>query len=228
MSGHALTRARANARVFVLKWRYSLLLCLLVAAVFAQALVEQSGWGLVLVEGSFAVAILGAARATEASWRVMAALIALTLIRLGVESARPLDPPAWLQAVNLIVAVLIALGVLRLTLVALFTREAKGADALAGAAFGFLLLAVVWALVFIAAETLAPGTFHLIEDGGSVAAQLFYFSLITITTTGFGDVVAATPAMRLLAGFEAVQGALYVALLIGRLLGVAYAPKRAK
>ncbi|MGF1660144.1 MAG: potassium channel family protein [Rubrimonas sp.] len=222
MAEHDFARNRAALRIFLQRWRYSLLLGLLVVAVFAQALTPQQGAGLVFVEGAFALSILGAARATGASWSALVALVALTFIRFSIEAAGPLDDSRAMEAVNLIVAVLLAMGVLRLTLIALFTREARGADALAGAAFGFLLLAVVWALMFIAVETLAPGSFKLIEDAGSVDAQLFYFSLVTITTTGFGDIVPATPATRLLAGFEAVTGTLYIAILIGRLLGVAY------
>ena len=222
MAEHDFARNRAALRIFLQRWRYSLLLSLLVGAVFAQALVPQRGLGLVFVEGAFALSILGAARATGAGWSAFIALVGLTLIRFAIEAAGPVGDSRLLEAINLIVAVLLALGVLRLTLMALFTREARGADALAGAAFGFLLLAVVWALVFIAIETLAPGSFRLIDGGGSNEAQLFYFSLVTITTTGYGDVVAATPATRLLAGFEAVTGTLYIAILIGRLLGVAF------
>jgi len=56
------------------------------------------------------------------------------------------------------------------------------------------------------------------QDG--LFATLLYFSLTTITTLGYGDIVPAVSTSRILAGAEAVIGQLYLAVFIGRLVGL--------
>jgi hypothetical protein len=46
-----------------------------------------------------------------------------------------------------------------------------------------------------------------------------YFSTITVTTVGFGDIVPVTPAARLATGLEAIMGQLYLAVVIAILVG---------
>lgn len=50
--------------------------------------------------------------------------------------------------------------------------------------------------------------------------QLVYFSFVTLATVGYGDVLAVNAWARSLATFEGMVGVLYVALLMGRLVGV--------
>jgi hypothetical protein len=53
---------------------------------------------------------------------------------------------------------------------------------------------------------------------------LFYFSFVTLTTIGYGDVLPVHPAARSLAMLEAVTGPLYLAILIARLVSQAIVP----
>jgi voltage-gated potassium channel Kch len=47
-----------------------------------------------------------------------------------------------------------------------------------------------------------------------------YFSTVTLTTVGFGDIVPITPAARLATGLEAIVGQLYLAVVIATLVGL--------
>ena len=51
-------------------------------------------------------------------------------------------------------------------------------------------------------------------------AFLLYFSLVTLTTLGYGDIAPAVPAARMLCSFEAVIGQLFVAVFIARLVSL--------
>ena len=53
----------------------------------------------------------------------------------------------------------------------------------------------------------------------------FYFSLITLSTVGYGDITPVSKVARMLAAMEAMTGLLYVAVLIARLVGLYSAPK---
>jgi voltage-gated potassium channel len=74
-------------------------------------------------------------------------------------------------------------------------------------------------------EALWPGSYHtdgppLSERSDVMLTAVFqYFSTITLTTVGFGDIVPVTPAARLATGLEAIVGQLYLAVVIATLVG---------
>jgi voltage-gated potassium channel Kch len=49
-------------------------------------------------------------------------------------------------------------------------------------------------------------------------ATFLYFSMLTLTTLGYGDIVPLTPAARMFAALESVTGVLYVAITVARLV----------
>ena len=60
----------------------------------------------------------------------------------------------------------------------------------------------------------------LVQHGQDLADVFMYFSLVTLTTVGFGDITAAHPVARSLVTLEAVIGTLYPAILIARLVSL--------
>jgi len=102
-------------------------------------------------------------------------------------------------------------------------------NAVVGALAGFLLILAVFTRLHGLAEALSPGAYH--ADGGpfsergttDVVATFQYFSTVTLTTVGFGDIVPVTRLARLLTGFEAIVGQFYVAVVIAALVGRAAA-----
>jgi hypothetical protein len=102
-----------------------------------------------------------------------------------------------------------------------FQRDVMTSDKLYGAAAGYLMIGVLWALLYTIAAHLRPGSFSV---GGTVTMpsfdDLLYFSITTLTSTGFGDVVPLLRQARALCVFEQLTGALFLAILIARLAGV--------
>lgn len=118
---------------------------------------------------------------------------------------------------------LIGLNVFTLGVVLVRTvkAEAVDLDVLCGAVSVYLLLGVTWAVCYRVIETLAPGSFALIEP--VIAAdwsQLLYFSLTSLTTLGYGDITPLSPVARIWSTLEAVTGVLYIAILIARLVSL--------
>ena len=97
------------------------------------------------------------------------------------------------------------------------SREAT-ADSLVGAIFGFFVIAAACALLFRQMESSHPGCFRL-PEGGDLDTQMLYFSLVTVTTVGYGDITPATSIAQISAALEAALGTLYLAILIGRIVG---------
>lgn len=89
-----------------------------------------------------------------------------------------------------------------------------------GAILVYLLIAVAFATLFTFIGLLIPTAFNGIEfeDDRSLASEIFYLSFVTLTTTGYGDIVPMHPLARSLCNIEAIIGQLYPATLLARLV----------
>jgi hypothetical protein len=89
-----------------------------------------------------------------------------------------------------------------------------------GAILLYLLIAVAFAALFLLVGLTDHGAIKGItfEDDQSVAAALFYMSFVTLTSTGYGDIIPIHPFARSLCNIESVIGQLYPATLLARLV----------
>ena len=117
------------------------------------------------------------------------------------------------------------LWVLVVVLREVFRPRTSEVDAVVGALCGFLLILMVFMRVHGLIEALRPGSYRtdgppFSERSDAMLVDSFqYFSTITLTTVGFGDIVPVTPAARLVTGLEAMVGQLYLAVVIATLVG---------
>jgi hypothetical protein len=101
----------------------------------------------------------------------------------------------------------------------LFSEKVDG-NRIAGAVCVYLLIGLTWAFVYYFIALGAPGAFNgLSPDPDLRFINLLYFSFVTLTTLGYGDVTPATPFARALAYLQAVTGTMYIALLVASLVG---------
>ncbi len=91
-----------------------------------------------------------------------------------------------------------------------------------GAIAAYLLIAVFFAFSYAFISHLAAGSFQLpawVSESGPERTEAFlYFSMVALTTVGFGDITAIHPFARSLVMLEALIGQLYPAILIARLV----------
>lgn len=96
-------------------------------------------------------------------------------------------------------------------------------DTIMGAICGYLLIGILWGTMYLFLEVIHPGSFYIDlihnPDGITDFGDLIYYSFVTLTTLGYGDITPLSPQVRSLAMFEAVSGVLYLAVLIARLVG---------
>ena len=90
-----------------------------------------------------------------------------------------------------------------------------------GAVAAYLLLGLAWALAYELVALLASGAFSGAGLGGAERPSFVYFSFVTLTTVGYGDVTPVHPVARSLAVAEALTGQLYPAILLARLVSLA-------
>src|SRR5262245_21585683 len=118
------------------------------------------------------------------------------------------------------------LWVLVVVLREVFRPRTSEVDAVVGALCGFLLIVMAFMRVHGLIEALHPGSYPRTygpplseRSDAAVVASFQYFSTITLTTVGFGDIVPVTPVARLVTGLEAMVGQLYLAVVIATLVG---------
>lgn len=94
------------------------------------------------------------------------------------------------------------------------------ANRLVGAVCVYLLLGVIWALTYSIVELAMPGSFDGVTtaQGDGWNSSWLYFSFVTLTTLGYGDILPISATARALAYMQAVVGQFYVAVLVAGLV----------
>lgn len=102
----------------------------------------------------------------------------------------------------------------------LFTGTIDG-HKIVGAICIYLLLGLIWTLLYLLLAEALPGAFNGLQQGPwyDNFSSLSYYSFVTLTTLGYGDISPALPITRFLAYMEAVVGVLYIAILVASLIG---------
>jgi hypothetical protein len=100
-----------------------------------------------------------------------------------------------------------------------------------GAVAAYLLIGMIWSVAYYLVALWIPGAFSIqgpfaSSDSESLQSQLFYFSFVTLTTLGYGDIVAVHPIVRMLVILEGVVGQLFPAILIARLVSLQVQSKK--
>mgnify|MGYP001813708678 FL=1 len=85
----------------------------------------------------------------------------------------------------------------------------------------YLMIGLIWAVLYTMVLIVWPDAFHGIESGNwyDNLAETTYFSFVTLTTLGYGDISPARPIAEVLVVLEAVIGMFYVATVVASLVG---------
>ncbi len=106
-------------------------------------------------------------------------------------------------------------------LIFIYSQKEVTRDLIAGAAVVYLLMALAWTFIYGVVESLHPGSFAIPEIQGIHTTRHFlYYSFVTITTLGYGDITPVSNLARSLCILEAVIGQLYLVVQVAWLVGV--------
>jgi len=102
------------------------------------------------------------------------------------------------------------------------SKPSVTADTLAGAVSAYFLVGITFGVAYMIINSLMPGSFRDTVEPGKhfTPADFSFFSFVTLTTVGYGDIVPWASHARALAIIESVIGIMYPAVLISRLVGL--------
>lgn len=198
-----------------------LLACLLLLIFVVTPLVEQRTIG--LFPASVLWALPGILALLVVSWHPAAFVVILAATGTGLATAI-LDRSSLLSALVARGSAIVALVVLGGVIVsAVFGPGRVTWHRIQGGVSLYLIVALLFAHLYGLLSILTPGAFSGVPVGMDphsvfLRGRLLYFSLVTLTTTGYGDIVPLHAVARSLATLEAVTGQLFPATLLARLV----------
>lgn len=105
-----------------------------------------------------------------------------------------------------------------------FRATTVDANVLCAGLSGYLLLGLLWVPAYVAIARLNPAAFTVPAGTSLDGFSAFYFSFITLSTVGYGDIAPLSRPARTLAAMEAIAGLFYVTILISRLVAIYSSP----
>jgi hypothetical protein len=135
-----------------------------------------------------------------------------------------LVPPAVFLIAGLVLVAFVVVNLLRFV----WRAPSVNVEVLCASISAYLMLGLMWTMAYWLVDQLTPGAFAFNTNAGRQSMNgfnAFYFSFVTLSTVGYGDITPVSKVARMLAAMEAMTGLLYVAVLIARLVALYSIPK---
>ncbi len=206
---------RIEARVPA--YRFGIVLLLLLATFIFLAAGPTGDWVplvAVVLQGATLLAAFNASGVGRRLWRLALVVVLAALVSA---SAAVFVGGKWISG-SLFLLNLFLVGAAPVVIInSLVRRRVIDLRTVLGAVCVYVLIGMMWSFAFTAIGTFDSRAFFAQQPNATVADYL-YFSFVTLTTTGYGDLTAAHGFGRALAVLEALIGQLYLVTVIALLV----------
>jgi hypothetical protein len=200
------------------------LLIALAVLLMSAPFVEELEGGKLILSVLFSLVLLAAVFAVADRKRTLIIALVLAVPALGARWLSYFRPEFIHPAVFLVCALVLLAFVIAHLLQFILRAPVVTMEVLCASIAAYLMLGLMWTLAYWLVDQATPGgAFAFNTDLGRQSMNGFngiYFSFITLSTVGYGDITPVSRAARWLAALEAMTGLLYVAVLIARLVSL--------
>lgn len=208
-------------------WRFAYLLGSLLLLILLHPLLADYAWAPMLLDIFLSLVMIASVYAVSKAAATRMLFFLLMVPALGTRWLLYLVPSDAVLLIGLAVSsAFIALVAVRILLYVM-GQQTITTETILAALCVYLLFGLAWGLVYALVEQLAPGAFQFPKTvpASGMLQQLLYFSLVTLTTVGYGDINPQSPFAQALANLEAILGQIYLAVLVARLVGIQVAQR---
>lgn len=215
--------------VIFARWRFLLLTSLICAWLVMTPLIAGNWPIQLLLEGLLLATVLVTLSANPSWNKLRHVLVVLWLVSVAGTLLSVFSAPGghwrWYRTLELLTLVPV-LAAVAAGMLAFVRRERRlTVDSIFATVAAYLLVAILFAQIYLCLITWDPASFSLpVATDGRPAhllqADLTYFSLVTLATVGYGDVLPATSTARMLAMIQAVFGQFYIAVVVALFVGM--------
>jgi hypothetical protein len=213
-----------RSRGIKLRFSAAHLLVAMIAMFIVLPIADELPRGNLIESIIFTLVMIAGINALGGTWRVQVFALVLAIPALFARWIDHFSPGIMPPEASLIVALLFVALMLAHLLRFIGTSPVVNSEVLCSAVAGYLLVAQAWAIVYTLLARWQPGAFlysEPVDANTSLSGFMaLYYSVQVLTTVTFSDVRPASNIARLFSMLEALSGALYMAIVIARLVGV--------
>jgi hypothetical protein len=200
-------------------------LILLIIEIFVIAPINFTGLGISLVNNMLFSLLLLVGLLTMTRHKALQSVLAIFVaLAVATHWAHLVFGVTGLDLLDSLLMLACTIGFLVIVLWQVYREGPVTIHRIQGAVAAYLLLSIIFAIAYSQVEYLHPGSFQMpsaqARSDGTLNQVFYYFSVVTLTTAGFGDITAVNPFARTLVMMEALIGQLYPAILIARLVSL--------
>ncbi|HMK31439.1 MAG TPA: potassium channel family protein [Terriglobales bacterium] len=211
-------------RFWLTEWSLSALTATLVIYIFAIFPLADVGWVGRIVRSTFFTLLLMSGAVAVGRLKIrpvpVIAIVALTVLVHWASLLRSSEVLDTLERALFLLSLMILAAIV---LARVFASGPVNVHRIQGAVCAYLLLGLMWATAYSIAQIVHPGAIQFPASQAEPrqhGSEFVYYSFVTLTTLGYGDMIPTIPATRSLATLEALVGQLYPAILIARLVSL--------
>lgn len=203
----------------------SAMLVLLLLAIMLAPMLRSGPVASLITSIFFSLLLLTGIFTISAKKLPRAVVSVVVLLGIILTWMKHLHPTTWLllvcsDLISLFYMILLTLVVMR----HVFQEGPVSRERIRGAIAAYILVGLTWAILYHLIELSVPGSFRMTETAASgiysKQPDFTYFSFITMTTVGYGDITPVHPMARMFAIIEALIGQIYPSTLLARLVSL--------
>lgn len=201
--------------------RFFLLLLSLLALILLEPFIYDRTRIKFLVDIFFTIILFTSIYAVSEKKENALIAILLAIPKFGTTWALSFTDYTLLHLLDALTGIAFIAYIMVLILRHIFKQENVTLETIYGAIVVYILIGIMWVFLYHLIEYLHPDSFSFAADVTvNPKKALYYYSFVTLTTLGYGDITPVSDPAKSLAMLEAIVGQMYIAVLIARLVGI--------
>ena len=203
------------------KDRFFILLCLIMGLLVLVPILKRFLVARIFLDIFLTAIAISMVHTISSKKRHVVVGVLLAIVMLSSIWIQYLYPQNMVAAIGMIAGIFFSAVVIRSLLSFMLKSEEVTRDVIYAAILLYLLAALMWAFAYTFLELVDPASFNI--DLGKPESYFLvfqYYSFVTITTLGYGDITPVTEVAKTFSALEAVVGQLYLVIVVAWLVGM--------